>query len=73
MPDIRSEITALYPGMQTYSLLPAIIYRIDTTRKDTVVLFTGRSSKNLSTAEQKKLAAWLKQRIKTDSVKVVIE
>ncbi|HEU4633766.1 MAG TPA: TIGR00341 family protein, partial [Flavisolibacter sp.] len=73
VPDLRPEIMVLYPTIQSFSLLPAVIYRTDTARKDTLVLFAGKSSKYFSAADQKQLAAWLKQRIKTDSVKVIIE
>jgi len=73
MPDIRTEMAALYPTLKSYSLIPVIVYNVDSTNRDTVTLFTGKFSKRISTAERTKLASWLKQRVKTDSVKVIIE
>ncbi|MGN6165315.1 MAG: TIGR00341 family protein [Flavisolibacter sp.] len=73
MPDIRTEMAALYPTLQSYSLMPVIVYNVDSTNKDTVTLFTGKFSKRISATERKKLGSWLKQRVKTDSVKIIIE
>lgn len=73
IPDIRNEMAALYPTLQSYSLVPVIVYNIDSTNRDTVTLFTGKFSKRISTAERKKLGSWLKQRVKTDSVKIIVE
>lgn len=73
MPDIRSEMKALYPTLKTYSLTPTIVYNVDSTKRDTLTLFTGSFSRFVSSAERKKLENWLKQRIKADSVKVLIE
>ncbi len=73
IPDLGKELSSLYPDMRWYTLSQGIVYNLDSTRRDTISLFTTSFSKRLATAERIKLAAWLKQRIRSDSVKLFIE
>lgn len=72
MPDVKEEIIALYPGIQSYSLSQTIMYDIDSNRADTVTLFTGQFKKALPTADKNRLQDWLKQRVKADTVVLML-
>jgi len=73
IPDLRKELTSLYPDMRWYTLSQGVVYNLDSTRRDTISVFTTSFSKRFVTTERIKLANWLKQRIRTDSVKLFIE
>jgi uncharacterized hydrophobic protein (TIGR00271 family) len=73
IPDLRRELNTLYPTLRAYTLSQNVIVSLDSARRDTVSLFTASFSRPLPRAERIKLAAWLKQRIPSDSVKLFIE
>jgi len=72
IPDIREELHALYPQLRSYSISNVEISRMDTLRKDTITLMVASFGKSISDSEQRRLQFWLKNRIKADSLKVVI-
>lgn len=73
LPDLRKELSSLYPDMRWYTLSQSVIVNLDSTRRDTVSVFTANFQKAFYRSERTKLAAWLKQRIPSDSVKLFIE
>lgn len=73
IPDLRKELVTLYPEMQWYSLSQGVVHSLDSTRVDTISLFSARFSRPFYRGERVKLAGWLKQRIPSDSVKILIE
>lgn len=73
IPDLHREFKSLYPTMQHYSLSQSIIHNLDSSRVDTLTLLTAKFSKSFSKNEREKLQSWLKVRVKTDSVKLVVE
>ena len=73
IPDISKEINALYPTIDQYTLTNAILLNLDSTRRDTITLFTAKTKRALSNADKQKLAGWIKQRIQSDSVKLINE
>lgn len=73
IPDLRKELQTLYPTLRAYTLSQNIIVSLDSTRRDTVSLFTASFSRSLPRSERTKLASWLKQRIGSDSVKLFAE
>jgi len=73
IPDLRLELKSLYPGMEHYSLTQSVFHRLDSTHLDTVSLLTVRFTKPLPADDRLKLQNWVKQRIKSDSVKLVLE
>lgn len=73
IPDLRKELTSLYPDMRWYTLSQGVVYNLDSTRRDTITVFTTNFSKRVATTERIKLVNWLKQRIHSDSVKLFIE
>jgi uncharacterized hydrophobic protein (TIGR00271 family) len=73
MPDLRQELKILYPEIQTYSLTRSVTINQDSIRRDTISLFTAKLKKSLSKENRIRLQSWLRERIKTDSLKLLIE
>lgn len=74
LPDLQSELKSLYPDLERYSLSQSVFHSLDSTKRlDTVSLFTAKFSRYFSGPERRRLQDWLKHRIKSDSVKLVIE
>ena len=74
IPDIKSELKALYPTLSAYTITKATIRGIDSSRNDSVTLFIGNFQKSLQKSERYKLKNWLKSRlsIKSDSLQVLL-
>lgn len=72
-PNIVSEIKALYPDLNYYTVSNVVLRRTDTLPSDTVTLVYADFSKPVRRADKLKLQDWLKTRMKVDSVKLVIE
>ncbi|MEO6670080.1 MAG: TIGR00341 family protein [Ferruginibacter sp.] len=72
-PDIRPELKSLYPTLLSYSLSQSPIYYADTTKVDTVTMLIVKFKKPLPKADYLKLQNWVKYRIKSDSIKLIIE
>lgn len=73
LPDIKAELSILYPGLKEYSLSRTTFRHADTKKNDTITLFVGSFNRYLSRSEKIKLSTWLKERTSSDSVKVIIE
>ncbi|MGF1925068.1 MAG: TIGR00341 family protein, partial [Bacteroidia bacterium] len=55
-----------------YSLSNTVIIGLSSNRNDTITLATVSFKKSLSRSEQSRLSNWLKNRISTDSLKLVM-
>jgi uncharacterized hydrophobic protein (TIGR00271 family) len=74
LPDLQPELKSLYPDIENYSLTQTVFFRLDSTkRKDTISLFTVKFKSPIARRDRLRLQSWLKQRIKSDSVKLLIE
>lgn len=74
LPDLDSELRSLYPELKDYSLNNTIIKSVaHPGRQDTVTLFVAGFSRYLAAAERTRLAAWMKQRTGTDSLKMLLQ
>lgn len=73
IPDISKELKALYPVISQYTLTNAVFVSLDSTHTDTVTLFTAKTNRLLFKSEKEKLTGWIKQRIGSDSVKLLNE
>lgn len=71
LPDISSELIALFPEIKSYSLSNTVINRLDSQSKDTLTLFNVEVSRVPSPASQVKLRSWLKSRLKVDSLRAI--
>lgn len=72
-PDLKAELKSLYPGIRYYSLGETVINRLDSGRRDTVILFLANIKQRISVREKSRLQSWLKQRVQADSLKLIIE
>lgn len=73
LPDIQSEVRLLYPDLKEFSLTQTIITNLDSSRYDTVTLLVAKFPRYLIRAEREKMSNWIKERIHTDSLKVIFE
>ncbi|MBC7451685.1 MAG: TIGR00341 family protein, partial [Cytophagales bacterium] len=69
----QKELNILYPDLKEYSLGEAVFNHSGSVRKDTITLFVATFRKPISLKEKKKLLYWMKQRIHTDSLKLIIQ
>lgn len=72
IPDLRDELRSLYPTLQNYSIDNISIQQINTKQRDTVTLAALYFEKPISKSENLRLGKWLKSRLKTDSLKIVM-
>lgn len=73
LPDLKAELSTLYPTIKSYSLTQSEIHSIDSNRIDTVTLFAGTFSRYFSVVEKERLANWLKERTKADSITLLLQ
>jgi len=71
LPDVRSEVLALFPEIKSYSLSHIVINRLDTQSNDTLTLFTAEVAKVPTPVNQTRIHSWLKGRLKVDSLKTI--
>jgi uncharacterized hydrophobic protein (TIGR00271 family) len=79
MPDLGRELAALYPDVISFSLTMTPITYLNTTvrndsiARDTLMLAVVDFKRSKTRAEAERLRNWIKTRIRTDSVKLIIE
>jgi uncharacterized hydrophobic protein (TIGR00271 family) len=73
IPDLGPELKSLYPEMISYSLGQSVIINLNAGGKDTIPLFTARFKRPVSDSDKIKLENWIKVRIKSDSIKIILE
>lgn len=72
--DVPAELHALYPHIENVLLTESPDWNAGTGWNDrNTVVLSIRSSKRLSKGDQSKIEQWLRMRLKSDSVKLVIE
>lgn len=72
-PDVSAELKVLFPKVKSYSLSNVIYSQLDSFQKDTITLFSASLSAKMDNAERSKMASWMRSRVKTDSLKVLVE
>lgn len=72
LPDIRSELKALYPDMKDYLAANTVVERLNTTGRDTLTVVVASFSKPVKRADRTKLNLWLKSRLDVDSLRLII-
>lgn len=74
LPDLGPEVKSLFPDIERYSLSQSVFHNLDSTAQlDTISLFTAKFKKAVPLRDRLQLQSWLKQRIKSDSVKLILE
>lgn len=72
LPDIRSELRALYPEMRDYTAATVVVDKLDRLEKDTLTMVVAGFSKPIKSADRAKLSQWLKARLQVDSLRLLI-
>lgn len=71
--EISPELKALFPAVTNFSINQNLMIRMDSIKQDTVYIAYLKFSKRPGKDELKKLEAWLKARVKTKDLQLVIE
>ncbi|MBC7567225.1 MAG: TIGR00341 family protein [Pedobacter sp.] len=72
IPEISTELKSLYPDIKTYSINNVELRHVQTQLSDTVTLATVSFSKGISRDEKARLERWLKTRLGTDSLQLIV-
>lgn len=72
LPDIRSELKALYPEMSDYTAANVVVNHLNKPDLDTLTMVVAGFSKPLKATDRFKLSQWLKSRLQADSLSLVI-
>ncbi|TCD02494.1 TIGR00341 family protein [Pedobacter psychroterrae] len=72
IPDLNKELRSLYPSLSAYSISNIEVKHLDTSRKDTLTLALMDFKTKISTVERLRLERWLKTRLQSDSLKVLL-
>lgn len=73
IPNISDELKSLYPNLRTFAINNVEVRYTDTNRVDTMTLAIVNFSSTISTKEKNRLQLWLKNRIKADSLRVIVQ
>lgn len=71
--EVASELKTLYPNTREFSINRSILTTLDSMKQDTVMLAFIRFSRRPANSEIKKIQGWLEARLKSTSVKVVVQ
>lgn len=71
--ELSPELKALYPTLTNFSVNQSFLMRLDSLQQDTVYLAYAKFARRPTRTEIKKLDGWLKARVKSDNVQLVIE
>lgn len=70
---LRPEVKVLFPFVKEISCSQTYLIPIDSIEQKAVVLFYVKSSKKVNKENKQKLTDWLKARIQTKTIKLLIE
>lgn len=73
IPEICEEIRSLFPVIKSYSVASTVFINTDTLKTDTVLQFTGTLAGKMPDTEKNRVEKWLKARLRSDKLKVVLE
>lgn len=71
--ELGAEILALYPSIQTFSIQSGVIQNFEQQVLDTTYIAYLNFKQRIGNSERKKLEQWLKARLKTEEIKMIIE
>jgi uncharacterized hydrophobic protein (TIGR00271 family) len=72
-PDLRLELKALFPEMKSYAVAGMQMRTIDSVRTDSVTMVVASFGRRPSGNERLRLQRWLRQRLKVDTVSVILQ
>lgn len=72
--DIAAELHAQYPQIREVLFSEAVQWKVDdSSSSDKIIVLNATASSKLSKSEQYRITQWLKVRVKTDKVKLIVE
>lgn len=71
--DLAEEVKAINKNVQELSVSPAVLSRIDSARFDTLHLAYAHFKRRPRNSEVKQLEDWLKARVKTEKLRLVVD
>jgi len=71
--NITDELKALYPDLRYYAVSDMAIHRADTLPLDTITTVIVNFTGPLKVADRRRLNEWLKNRLKVDTVKLLVD
>lgn len=72
--EVGDELKALFPVATSYAATRTVVHGLDSTRRaDSVTIVMINTNHSMALPEREKLNAWLKTRLKADSVKLIVE
>jgi uncharacterized hydrophobic protein (TIGR00271 family) len=71
--EISPELKALFPTITNFSINQSPLMRMDSIKQETVYLAYVKFSRRPASSDVKKLQEWLKARVKSTNVRLVIE
>jgi uncharacterized hydrophobic protein (TIGR00271 family) len=73
IPDISLELKSLYPDLQNYSISNLEVKHLDNNSLDTLTIAIMKFKAAPKAADKIRLQAWLKSRIQTDSLHLIVQ
>lgn len=73
IPKLDQELKSLYPGLRAFTINNVELRNLDSNRTDTVTMALINTSAGIGLADQNRLRLWLKNRIKADSLILVVQ
>ncbi|MBL7845354.1 MAG: TIGR00341 family protein [Cyclobacteriaceae bacterium] len=70
--EVSQELKALYPSLSDFSINQSLVMRMDSLQQDTVYLAYLKFKRKPASFEVKKLDAWLRARVKSDNIEMII-
>jgi uncharacterized hydrophobic protein (TIGR00271 family) len=71
--EIASEVKALYPDLQAFTLNKTLYLKLDSMKQDTTFVALAAFKRPLSKNDMTKLETWLKARVRSQKVIVVVK
>ena len=73
IPDLTDELRSLYPNLVNYSINNIEVRHLDTGKRDTLTMALMNFNSQIPEIERIRLQNWLKNRLQSDSLKVLID
>ena len=71
--ELGAELLALHPGIRSFAIQSGVIKNFEQQAMDTTYIAFLSFKQRIGASERKKLEQWLKARLKTEEIKMIIE
>jgi len=73
IPELSDELRSLYPSLSNFSINNVEVKHLDTMKRDTLTMAYMNFTTQIPAEERIRLQRWLKSRLKSDSLKLVVD